>query len=83
MRYSLVQAEQVRDDAVVRVDDLTMLVDKQIIDNEYDQLKIGYSTEKGFLIAADGEIFYSKKIVTRRPKAPTAVSKASSCKTSR
>ncbi len=79
MKYALVQAEQVHDDVVVEVAGVPMLVDPYIAEQAYAQLEIGYLETKGFVIAADNETYYSKKVVIRRPK--PVVETAISCQT--
>lgn len=70
MRYSLVQAEQDRDDLPITVDGFELLVEHQIVEEKYNLLAIDYSSEKGFIIRTDGKTFRHRTLVTRRPVTP-------------
>ncbi len=76
MKYSLVQAEQDKNDTLVHVSGLDLLVDEQIVEEDYGNLSIDYSLEKGFVIHADDKSFAHRKIVTRR-KADLVLEEAS------
>jgi hypothetical protein len=56
---------------LAQIDEVQLLVDRQIVDEGYHQLAVDYSLEKGFVITADELTFRHRKIVTRRPALPT------------
>ncbi len=79
MKFSLVQAEQVPDDLVVNIDGMTLLVDKYFVDQDYKEVDVGYSIDKGYMVTLDGKTYRSRTIVTRRPKLTDAVVQETSC----
>jgi hypothetical protein len=52
---------------LIQVGELSLLIDKQIVEENYDKLAVDYSLEKGFIITTDDLTFTHRKIVTRRP----------------
>ncbi len=83
MKFSLVQAEQVLDDLVVNIDGMTLLVDKYIVDQDYKEVNVGYSIEKGYTVTLNGKSYHTRTIVTRKPKSANATVKETSCSTSK